>query len=89
MKFIEKTQSLTIQFEDGDKYEAVQLVKSMFEFAKGCRCTHICFLNMSVAHDKKTLFRVPYHFLSSLKKRVKFTSDSKVKPVSINSEVPF
>jgi len=30
---------------------------------KTCKCTHVCFINMSIAHDKKTLLKVPYYFL--------------------------
>ncbi|MDP3026135.1 MAG: radical SAM protein [Nanoarchaeota archaeon] len=36
--------------------------KKMFEIAKKCKCTHICFLNMSIANDKKSLIKVPYYF---------------------------
>jgi len=37
--------------------------KKMFEIAKKCKCTHICFLNMSIANDKKSLIKIPYYFL--------------------------
>jgi MoaA/NifB/PqqE/SkfB family radical SAM enzyme len=30
---------------------------------KTCKCTHVCFINMSIAHDKKTLLKIPYYFL--------------------------
>ena len=38
-------------------------VQEMFETIKDCKCTHICFINMSIANDKKTLFKIPYYFL--------------------------
>lgn len=37
--------------------------RQMAEIANNCRCTHVCFINMSVANDRKTLFKVPYYFL--------------------------
>lgn len=30
---------------------------------KKCGCTHVCFINMSIANDKKSLMKIPYHFL--------------------------
>ncbi len=37
--------------------------KEIFKTAKNCKCTHVCFINMSIANDTKTLFKVPYYFL--------------------------
>lgn len=49
-------------------YDIEQLLNSktarqMSETVKKCKCTHICFINMSIANDKKTLFKIPYYFL--------------------------
>jgi MoaA/NifB/PqqE/SkfB family radical SAM enzyme len=37
--------------------------RKLFEFIKNCRCTHVCFLNMSIANSKKSLIKIPYYFL--------------------------
>ncbi|MBI4698270.1 MAG: hypothetical protein HY758_05010 [Nitrospirae bacterium] len=37
--------------------------RQMAEIADHCRCTHVCFINMSVANDIKTPFKLPYYFL--------------------------
>ena len=49
-------------------YDIEQLLNSgtarqMSERVKNCKCTHVCFINMSIANDKKTLFKIPYYFL--------------------------
>lgn len=49
-------------------YDIEQLLKNertrqLSETVKNCKCTHICFINMSIANDKKTLFKIPYYFL--------------------------
>ncbi len=31
-----------------------------------CSCTHICFINASIARDLKTIFKLPYFYLKSL-----------------------
>lgn len=35
----------------------------MMEFIKRCKCTHVCFINMSIANDKKSLIKIPYYSL--------------------------
>ncbi len=30
---------------------------------KDCKCTHVCFINMSIANDNKTLFKIPYYYM--------------------------
>ena len=35
------------------------------EEVKDCSCTHICFLNTSIAKDKKSLMKIPIHYLKS------------------------
>jgi len=35
----------------------------LMETVKKCKCTHVCFINMSIANNKKTIFKVPYYFL--------------------------
>ena len=37
--------------------------KEIFKTAENCKCTHVCFINMSIANDTKSLFKVPYYFL--------------------------
>lgn len=49
-------------------YDIEQLLKSnasrqLYKKIENCKCTHVCFINMSIANDKKTLFKVPYYFL--------------------------
>lgn len=49
-------------------YDIEQLLKSekagrLFETIKECKCTHVCFINMSIANDKKTLLKVPFYYL--------------------------
>jgi MoaA/NifB/PqqE/SkfB family radical SAM enzyme len=49
-------------------YDIEKVLKSekairMYESVKKCKCTHVCFINMSIAHDRKTLMKVPYYFL--------------------------
>jgi len=34
-----------------------------FNIIKKCGCTHVCFINMSIANSKKSLFKIPYYFL--------------------------
>jgi MoaA/NifB/PqqE/SkfB family radical SAM enzyme len=36
--------------------------RQMSETVKTCKCTHVCFINMSIANDRKTLLKVPYYF---------------------------
>jgi len=48
---------------DVEKLLKNKRAKQMFEAVKKCRCTHICFLNMSIANDKKSLIKIPYYFL--------------------------
>lgn len=48
-------------------YDIERLLKNesaqkMMEFIKKCKCTHVCFINMSIAYDKKSLIKVPYYF---------------------------
>lgn len=44
--------------------------KQKFKQIKNCKCTHICFLNMSIANTK-SLFKIPYYYLKyKLKKNV-------------------
>jgi MoaA/NifB/PqqE/SkfB family radical SAM enzyme len=50
------------------EYNIEQLLRNdtsmqMWKKIKTCTCTHVCFINMSIAHDKKTLLKVPYYFL--------------------------
>jgi len=49
------------------KYDLEKLLKNerarqLFNLIKKCRCTHICFLNMSIAYDNKSLIKIPYYF---------------------------
>jgi MoaA/NifB/PqqE/SkfB family radical SAM enzyme len=49
-------------------YNIIDLLKSasakkMIKTIKKCKCTHACFLNMSIARDKKSLIKVPYYFI--------------------------
>jgi len=37
--------------------------QQMSAIAKNCKCTHVCFINMSIANDSKTIFKIPYYFL--------------------------
>lgn len=48
---------------DIEKLLKNEKAKKMFNIVKKCKCTHICFLNMSIANDKKTLVKIPYYFL--------------------------
>ena len=43
--------------------------RQLFKKTKNCRCTHVCFINMSIANDRKTLFQIPYYFLKWKKQR--------------------
>jgi MoaA/NifB/PqqE/SkfB family radical SAM enzyme len=50
------------------EYDIEQLLnnettRKMLETVKNCKCTHVCFINMSIANDRKTLFKIPYYFL--------------------------
>lgn len=47
--------------EDLLKNEITKQQMSMI--AKKCKCTHVCFINMSIANDSKTIFKIPYYFL--------------------------
>lgn len=38
--------------------------RHMAAAAKDCKCTHVCFINMSIANDRKTLFKLPYYYLT-------------------------
>lgn len=49
-------------------YDIEQLLRSeragkLFETIQECKCTHVCFINMSIANDKKTLLKVPFYYL--------------------------
>jgi len=49
-------------------YDVIEILKTkkareMFEKVKNCSCTHVCFLNMSIANNKKSLIKIPYYFL--------------------------
>jgi len=49
-------------------YNIEELLKNekagrMFKAVEKCGCTHVCFINMSIANDKKSLFKIPYYFL--------------------------
>lgn len=49
-------------------YDIEQLLRSeragkLFETINECKCTHACFINMSIANDKKTPFKVPFYYL--------------------------
>ncbi|MFA5318151.1 MAG: radical SAM/SPASM domain-containing protein [Patescibacteria group bacterium] len=49
-------------------YDIEELLKNekagrMFKIIEKCGCTHVCFINMSIANDKKSLFKIPYYFL--------------------------
>ena len=49
-------------------YDIEQLLRSedavrLFKTIKDCKCTHVCFINMSMANDKKTLLKVPFYYL--------------------------
>lgn len=37
--------------------------RQLFETIKTCKCTHVCFINMSIANDNKSLLKIPYYFL--------------------------
>lgn len=50
------------------EYDIEQLLKShsarqLSETVKDCKCTHVCFINMSIANDNKTLYKIPYYYL--------------------------
>jgi MoaA/NifB/PqqE/SkfB family radical SAM enzyme len=49
-------------------YDIEQLLKNekardLSASLKKCNCTHVCFINMSIANDRKTLIKIPYYFL--------------------------
>lgn len=49
------------------RYDLEKLLKNkkaklLFKQIRNCRCTHACFLNMSIAHDNKSLIKIPYYF---------------------------
>ena len=49
-------------------YDIERLLKNektrqLFETVRSCKCTHVCFINMSIANDIKTFFKIPYYFL--------------------------
>jgi Fe-coproporphyrin III synthase len=49
-------------------YDIQKLLKNeksvkLMEYIKKCKCTHVCFLNMSIAYDKKSLIKIPYYSL--------------------------
>lgn len=37
--------------------------RQLSEKIKTCKCTHVCFINMSIANDSKSLLKIPYYFL--------------------------
>ena len=37
--------------------------KKRFKQIKKCCCTHVCFINMSVANNLKSIFKILYHYL--------------------------
>lgn len=49
-------------------YDIEQLLNNekalkLFETIKNCKCTHVCFINMSIANDRKTLLKIPFYYL--------------------------
>lgn len=49
------------------EYDLEKLLKNkkarlLFKQIQNCRCTHACFLNMSIAYDNKSLIKIPYYF---------------------------
>ena len=49
-------------------YDIEELLKNdrtrqLSEAIKTCKCTHVCFINMSIANDSKSLLKIPYYFL--------------------------
>lgn len=49
-------------------YDIEKLLKNeraskLFKLIERCGCTHVCFINMSIANDKKSLFKILYYFL--------------------------
>ncbi len=48
---------------DIEKVLKNEKAKEIFKTVKKCKCTHVCFMNMSIANDRKSLIKIPYCFL--------------------------